>query len=766
MTDEIIRLKELAGNFKVLYVEDEDAIRQTVANGPLAKMFKEFHVAENGLVGLEKFKETLPDIVMSDINMPKMNGIEMIAEIKKLDQDVQIIITTAYSDQDYFLKAIEVGVDFYLIKPINIRLLIQTFTKASVAIKNRIEAARFAKIEIEQQINLAKARAEAASEAKSAFLASMSHEIRTPLNGLMGFIGFLSNSKNLNQKEKEYVTLIDRSAKNLLSIINDILDISKIEAGKMELSFHDFNPVYEFSSVAELFLATAKTKNITLETFIAPNMPTTLNSDELKIKQVLSNLISNALKFTPESGTINFRVDILNQTDSLIKLHFSVKDSGIGMSAETANSLFKPFTQADSSISRSYGGTGLGLSIAQRMVNMLGGEIVVKSEIGHGSEFCFDLELNIINSEIALANKQLSVAIVTGEDFTKDHALLLDYLQALNISVEFVEFQNLDLTNYTFCFIHYLDKDNLQTEDIGNVVLFSTTYIDDVIFKNSKSITLIASGIVSIFTDTKTLDENSAYKLKRFVGNVLVVDDNDVNQILMSEILLTYGMVCDIASDGYEAYEKVKSKHYDLILMDLHMPKCDGIQSLKLIREYEQQNGLNEHKVVVLTADAISGKREELLLQGFNAYLTKPVVQDQLYSVMLGCLQAVDVVVCDVERKHCENIAIDGFFNANQTANELNISLQAVVKSFKSFVKSANDSVLKIEEALKNQDRVEIGNIAHKVCGASGNLRISKIAEIAKWIEDNAKSAEFVEINKQSLSLIKNIQTIHSKIAI
>jgi CheY-like chemotaxis protein/HPt (histidine-containing phosphotransfer) domain-containing protein len=270
-------------------------------------------------------------------------------------------------------------------------------------------------------------------------------------------------------------------------------------------------------------------------------------------------------------------------------------------------------------------------------------------------------------------------------------------------------------------------------------------------YQNCYCITLLPTNIINVLSyQYSTLDDGANVQKDKFIGNVLVVDDNEVNQVLMSEFLDSLGIICDIASDGCMAADMFKAKPYDVVLMDLHMPKCDGLQGLKLIREYEGANNLEPHYIIALTADAISGKKEELLGAGFNAYLTKPIIHDELISVLSNVLQNSNIVVLEKRDLGLDNIVVPNIFNAQVAANELTLPLSSIIKSYRLFLKSANESMLGIQTAIENKDFITIRDLSHKIYGAAANLRIEKLADLAKWLEDNSKEENIIDIYEKA----------------
>lgn len=369
--------------FSILFVDDESFFRETITRS-VRRYFPLIDDCGNGKEALALFLEKRHDVIVSDLNMPMMDGIELAKAIKAVSPQTPIIFMTARNDAKTLLEAIEVGVDSYLIKPVNLELLIGKIT------------AIFENAMLEHKLEMATQEAIFANQAKSLFLANMSHEIRTPLNGIIGFSKLL-NDAPLEKTYHEYATTISQSADLLLEIIDEILDFSKIESGKFELTSEPFvlRPLLE--NVMGLFWAKAQEKEITLHTQLESLLPTAVHGDEMRLRQVLSNLLSNAIKFTPLKGNVSLHVKVLENSTDHVVLEFKVSDSGIGIPKEQQAAIFNPFIQADANTTKKYGGTGLGLSICKRIIEMMGSSIILESKENEGSMFSFILNLPLAN---------------------------------------------------------------------------------------------------------------------------------------------------------------------------------------------------------------------------------------------------------------------------------------------------------------------------------------------------------------------------------
>ncbi len=391
---ELQTLIESNKDLTVLYVEDNDEVRNSTLS-LLEDFFQNIDWAIDGEDGLEKYEKYYNDnlhyydIVITDINMPKVDGIEMSRSILALNEEQVIFVISAHNESDYLLKLINMGISNFILKPIDIRQLQKIIIRIVTSLQNeRVIKEQYKEIkQINYDLKLAKEKAEEASLQKSQFLANMSHEIRTPLNAVTGFISLL-HEKETDAEKIKYLQVIKSSSDSLLGIISDILDISKIESGKLNIDPIDFSPYEELISVVELFQEKAAQKGIVLDIDYSDKIPEILFADVLRIKQIFFNLLSNAVKFTPEGEAI--KCTIWYKSGSL---SIRVKDYGIGIPKEKQKLIFKPFLQAESSTTREYGGTGLGLAISSKLIQMLNGELTLKSQEGKGSIFTFTVEM-------------------------------------------------------------------------------------------------------------------------------------------------------------------------------------------------------------------------------------------------------------------------------------------------------------------------------------------------------------------------------------
>ena len=516
-----------------------------------------------------------------------------------------------------------------------------------------------------QQTRDDKITAQEASEAKSMFLANMSHEIRTPLNGIVGFTELLKDT-GLEEEQGEFVEIIEKSSENLLEIINNILDLSKIESNKLEIEDIIFNPIDEFESAVEVYAVRASEKHINLGCFIDPELEQPIKGDPTKIKEVIINLLSNAVKFTSSSGSINVNIRKLeSQQAGITRVRFEIQDSGIGVTSEQKTRIFEAFSQADTSITRKYGGTGLGLTISSRFIELMGGQLDLHSEVGEGTTFFFTIEFEEVETlnETSRGNfSNLNALILVDAHKSKTQTTYLkEYLDFYGVSYtifrdkdEMLKFQSsvdydLSFIDYDYCSSEETLKE-YSAQAHKFILLTKTTYmrkldsLDLDIFKtlyeplnNSKIKAVLENYHLQNFKAKKSKKINRRQfnaDTSRFHANVLVAEDNIINQKLIRRTLEDIGLTVSIANNGLEAFQKRKDGNFDLIFMDIQMPFLDGVEATKEILEYEEDYNQTHVPIIALTANALKGDRERFLEARLDEYTTKPLVRSEIISIL------------------------------------------------------------------------------------------------------------------------------------
>ncbi|WP_109512057.1 ATP-binding protein [Pseudomonas ovata] len=521
-------------------------------------------------------------------------------------------------------------------------------------------------IEIQNiELDLARKEALEASRIKSEFLANMSHEIRTPLNGILGFTHLLQKSE-LTPRQNDYLNTIEKSADNLLSIINEILDFSKIEAGKLVLDSIPFNLRDLLQDTLTILAPAAHAKELELVSLVYRDTPLALTGDPLRLKQILTNLVSNAIKFTRE-GTIVARAMVEEETEDSAQLRISVQDTGIGLSSQDVRALFQAFSQADNSLSRQPGGTGLGLVISKRLIEQMGGEIGVDSTPGVGSEFWISLKLPKARDDTEdQAHHPLQgvrVAVLERHELARQ---ALEH-QLEDCGLEPVTFKNLESLINGVTVAHQtqtafelavlgvtrydipperLRQHIWDLENLGCKVLVLCPTTEQSVFQVSvpdvytqlqakPACNRKLHRALSELITPKVVRADTSVPLPSRAPRILCVDDNPANLLLVQTLLEDLGGIVVAVDSGYAAVQAVQNDTFDLVLMDVQMPGMDGRQATEAIRDWEAERQSSPIPIVALTAHAMANEKRSLLQSGMDDYMTKPIGERQLAQVVL-----------------------------------------------------------------------------------------------------------------------------------
>lgn len=790
--------------FSVLIVED-DLPSRIFIKSVTKKFVDNLFEAENGKQGLDQFIKHRPDIVISDIGMPLMNGLDMSRKIKEIQSDTLIILTTAFDNKEMLLDAIDIGIDQYILKPINkqnidralhrcfeikelerkvqsqydyIQSLSQavessmsmvfilqqdglitycnpkftditgykyeeihdkkpcdflyvepnincleyqdaiagerpwngellcknsdgeqfwisaslapikgesgkakSFVQVSEDITSRIIAKEELKksnsileqrvkartkelqttndkllVEVQERIKAeeimrrAKESAEQANNAKSLFLAKVSHELRTPMNGILGMSSILLDT-DLTEKQKRSLNIVKYSADQLLKIINDILDYSKMESGKFKLSESEFELRKTICNCLDILRPMAKNKDIELSSEIMPDVPDNLIGDQNRFQQIILNLVGNSVKFT-EKGSVQVSCQINEIKENTVDLRFSVKDTGIGISPENLDKLFKSFSQIEHTMTRKHGGTGLGLSISKEIVEQMGGKIHVESQAGVGSDFIFNAVFKI------------------------DHDIKLDILT---------------------------DPD-LHDNSLDHV----------------------------------------AAKYPDFNAKILVAEDSIINQEVIKEALLMKNCSVDFAENGKEAIEKFQSNDYELIFMDVQMPELDGLAATQKIRQLENGKSI---PIIGLTAHVAPEHKQECFDAGMDGYISKPFEWDDVYNIL--------------SKKLNNNSNKKPPININKLLKNINNNENLLKKISLYFLNNYEKDLDKFNEAYSESNYEDLARRAHKYKSELGNFGAEEAVKLTKKIEKVSKSEDKSELS----DLVSKLNDIINQIA-
>jgi PAS domain S-box-containing protein len=614
--------------------------------------------------------------------------------------------------------------------------------------------------------------AEGASEAKSRFLATMSHEIRTPLNGVVGMLKLLRRSQ-LNNKQQRYVNNGILSADALLTVINDILDYSKIEAGKMEISQLPFNLVEITENVVQMFAQQAEEKNLEIACFIDESVPRVCIGDANRIGQVLINLIGNALKFTSE-GDVIVRVRLENEEEEQVVVQFDIADTGIGIAAEKVEHIFEHFMQEDSSTTRRFGGSGLGLSISKQLLELMGGNIQVESTLGQGSTFSFTIPFGKVAdvdvpkpltgirglNALVVDDHEINREIIcyelktwgfnTGEAGHGEAALELMRSRAGSgqpFDFAIIDWNMPGMNGEELC---RQIKADPQLADTPLILLSSVRGIQPHRLqeiglsswlakpaRQSELLDTVMNAINHVETDVQVAE--SALPETRSV-RILLAEDNEINQEVALEILQASGFSCDIVANGKEAVDAAEENDYDLIFMDCMMPEMDGYEATRTIRRNEKATG-RRMPIVALTANAMKGDRELCLESGMDDYLSKPLDPDEVVA-MIGKWY----VDSDVEDKpafvtECDLQDNEVFvmFDREAVLKRCMGNDALVEKLIAKFFGQVGEDLQALGSALSDSDTAMLVQSAHRIKGAASNLSMDSLREIAAGIERNGR---------------------------
>ncbi len=628
---------------------------------------------------------------------------------------------------------------------------------------------------VQQALRSAKDAAEAASEAKSRFLANMSHEIRTPLNGVVGMLKLLRTGQ-LDNQQKRFVNKGIISAKALLVVINDVLDFSKIEAGKLELEMLPIDIVEITENTVQTFAFRAEEKNLDLVCSFHRDVPSMVIGDPTRIGQVLSNLISNAIKFT-KHGSVTIRVGIEHEDAESVELGFRVEDTGVGIAPGERERIFEPFLQADSSTTRRFGGTGLGLGICRNLVHLMGGEIHVDSQPGAGSVFRFTTRfLKVSQSRNVCSIKDMRVLVVDDHAGTRE---VLCYAleswgghpaEAEDGTAALKLMRSSHKQNHPFDLVIIdWNMPGMSGEELGRriqadpllagiplILLSSIGEVDGSHLQQAGFATWLSkparqSELYDAILNAvnKTSGPETAIRLEsgrrtalRPGLQILLAEDNEINQEVVDEILKASGCVCRIVNNGREAVEALEARPYDAVLMDCMMPEMDGYQASLLIREKEKGSA-QRIPIIALTANAMKGDREQCLQAGMDDYLSKPLDPDRTLEVIRKWTEKKDGTQPPVQGP-----ALSGpadlqemvRFDRNALLKRCMGNRNLAEKLIEKFLDQADHDLRELSAAFANGETAGVIAMTHRIKGAAANLSMDRLSQIAGQAEARARA--------------------------
>ena len=762
--------------------------------------------------GLSDVFEALQQISSGDpsVRIPETSGLELISDLKRavnqtaenlseivdLSHEIAIGLAEHFNTLDRVTKG---NLDARITSNTGVELL-ESLKRVTNTMIQSVSREIDQRMTAEEHLLKAKEGAEAASQAKGDFLANMSHEIRTPMNAVIGMTELILNTE-LTQEQRKCLETVEESSELLLRLLNDILDFSKIEAGQLEMDEIGFDLHTTLNNVVDILAVRAKKAGLELTYHIKPDVRTALVGDPARLRQIVVNLTANAVKFTQE-GQVNISVETEKEEDSSIFLHFSVSDTGIGISLDKIETIFESFKQADGSTTRKYGGTGLGLTISKQLVEMMGGKIWVESELGRGSTFHFTARFGLGSGEEAEAlrirNLDLSGVPILILDDSAYNLILRDMASSWGLVPSQAKNEKEALAKikkafeleepYRILLVDCQVSGNDGFEVAKRVKATSCGSDLDIILLTSigrkgDAARCKESGISGYLTkpvrqsdlldaimmalgyradERISLITRHAIEEARRRLRILLVEDNLVNQKVATAMLEKRGHRVVVASNGKEALDTLDGESVDLILMDVQMPEMDGFEATRLIRERERANG--EHiPIVAMTAHALAGDRDKCLAAGMDSYIPKPIRAEDLFSIIenltngSGKKKTEDPAPSEAVMPIAEDV-----FDLSKAMSVVDGDKALLEEVANLFLKVAADNIVKLREGLAKGDPTAVEEATHTLKGSAGHFGAKRTLDAVHRLEVIGKNGKWAEAETAQFELEREIKALEN----